>query len=537
MSKFRYKLKEEVNIDNISDKLSKMKPFQVDLDSLMDKDVLKEEEKDGKDGAWWSYLAEYLTGLSLAKKLAINNKILIKNEESVLEEIEKGLRGVLNKKINDSPNGKEWWSGQAEKRSKITAASRAMADKIISKLEGEKILDKYVLSMIIASGGGTGGDKEKADIKLSFTPIEDYEISPKDIGISIKTSLGDNKGLTVQPGIARISRFISLGDETGKDGGGHVDLGEFINSLKEAGLNKGPMVDLIKFLSLWSKVTSKKDEFAKEYQKLTGFTGSAYKTSIQDTLTSLINNESYDDYNSRRFKNKISESVYNKLKSKFGNELRKEYSELLSSYPKDTLSHAVAKAFVEGVNVKFSSASDDEWDKWKKYFLRWLGLGSGEWIIKSWYGKNENIPSVEDVLDPNTPSGKALKKLTEDFLNKDTKLEIIYLPESGKATFKFQIVNTITNEKYVAFEGHIIHSASTQFTMDLTKLIKNTSTESIPDGKKDLTSQIKDLKSQFKKLSDKMDKMSDEEFEATVDKNQEILDDLENQIKDLESKL
>jgi len=32
---------EEVNLDNLSDKLSKMEPFQVSLSSLMDKDILK----------------------------------------------------------------------------------------------------------------------------------------------------------------------------------------------------------------------------------------------------------------------------------------------------------------------------------------------------------------------------------------------------------------------------------------------------------------------------------------------------------------
>jgi hypothetical protein len=223
MTKYKYSLKnlqeDKVTLDNLSSKLSKMEPFQIDLDSLMPSVMtdldLREEDKDN-EGAWWSYLAEALTGLSLAKKLAQSKNILVKDGISSLEKIEAGLRDTLKNKIENSPKGKEWWSQNKDKRSKITKASRAMADKIIEKLNKEKILDKYVLSLVVASGGNTGGVGDKADIRLSFTPIEDYKITPKDIGISLKTSLKSNSTLTVQPQVGRFARFISLGDEAGE---------------------------------------------------------------------------------------------------------------------------------------------------------------------------------------------------------------------------------------------------------------------------------------------------------------------------------
>jgi len=324
--------------------------------------------------------------------------------------------------------------------------------------------------MVVAIGTGTGGVKEKADIKLSFTPIKDYNITPRDIGVSIKTSFSNNSDLTVQSSVGKFTKFIALGEDDNKN----ININEFITSLNESGLNKGPMIDVTKFLLLWKNLDSKKSDFNKRYISLTGLSkGSEIKTSIQDTASSIINNESYSEYSSRKFKNKISEEAYNSLNKEYGDELRNEYSELLSSYPKETLSHAICKAVVDGVNAKFSSGTNDEWDKWKKYFLNWLGLDNGEWIIKSWYPNKSNPPEALDVLDPNTKSGKAIKKLIDDFMNKDTKLEVIYIPEGGSATFKFQVVNSVTKDKYVAWGAHIIHVNSNQWTLKLKDLGKN----------------------------------------------------------------
>jgi hypothetical protein len=482
-------------MSDLTSKLKNIKPFTINLKDIMDDFKLNDineydikeirdkvlikvmknkgkkinEDEETNEGAWWSYLAEYLTGLSLVKKLNNTGNILVKDGVKAADEIEEQLRLALKKKIYSSPNGKKWWESNADKRVKMTKAGRAMADKIIEKLNKEKVLEEYVLSMVVASGTGTGGTAEKADIKLSFTPIKDYNITPRDIGVSIKTSFSNNSDLTVQSSIGKFTKFIALGEDDNKN----VNLNEFITNLNESGLNKGPMVDVVKFLSLWKDITSSKNEFTKKYMSLTGFKGSALRTSLQDTITSIIDNESYSGYSSRKFKNKISEDIYNSLNNEYGDELRSEYSELLSSYPKETLSHSICKAVVDGVNAKFSSGTNDEWDKWKKYFLNWLGLGNGEWIIKSWYPNKSNSPEVLDVLDPNTNSGKAIKKLIDDFMNKDTKLEVIYIPEGGSATFKFQVVNSVTKDKYVAWGAHIIHVNSNQWTLKLKDLEKN----------------------------------------------------------------
>jgi len=155
MSDLTSKLKDikpfTINLKDIMDDFKLNDINEYDIKEIRDKVLIKvmknkskkinevEGEKSPPEGAWWSYLAEYLTGLSLVKKLNNTGNILVKDGVKAADEIEEQLRLALKKKIYGSPNGKEWWEGNIDKRVKTTKAGRAMADKIIEKLNKEKI--------------------------------------------------------------------------------------------------------------------------------------------------------------------------------------------------------------------------------------------------------------------------------------------------------------------------------------------------------------------------------------------------------------